>query len=313
MSLNDYGTVYGNSRRSRFQSFAIGLLFAGLVLALAGDVYEFVKGEHRSRDMELMQHNLQAQITRLSDATSGAFDVTQQRFESVKKAQDSLALDVIRARSESREQGGQLTTRLEQKNQELEQRNRDLLSQLTALKSETAAKLQNTSARLQSASAKLDTTSAKVDTTSAKLERVSSDTERNRADLRRVSGDLGAVSVNVAKNTKDFAELRKSDERQRYEFRLLKTKVPTRVADIQIAVRGTDPRRNLYSMDLYADDRVAPEKNRAANEPVQLYVRGVPSPYEVVVTEVRKDEVVGYVSAPKPNGARLEAASATLK
>ncbi|HLG96165.1 MAG TPA: hypothetical protein VKX49_07625 [Bryobacteraceae bacterium] len=306
MSGNQFSSLYSSARRLRLHSIAIVLLFAGLIAALAGDVYEFVRGEHRSRDVELMQHNLQTQITRLSDATSGAFDVTQQRFQNVKNIQDSLASELIKYRSEWRRDNGEVTRQLQTKNQELEAKNRELLAQLAALKAETTA-------NLQTASAKLRNTSAKLETTSASVERIASEAEKNRADLRRIAGDLGAVTASVSRNSREFAALRQPDSRQRFDFHLLKTKVPTRIAGtIQIAVRSTDPKRNRYSMDLYADDKIAAEKNRAANEPVQLYLRGAALPYEVVVTEVRKDEVVGYVSAPVSGGSRIESTSATL-
>jgi hypothetical protein len=41
------------------------------------------------------------------------------------------------------------------------------------------------------------------------------------------------------------------------------------------------------------------KKDRAVNEPVQFYVARARLPYEVVVNEIKKDQVVGYLATPK--------------
>jgi hypothetical protein len=48
-----------------------------------------------------------------------------------------------------------------------------------------------------------------------------------------------------------------------------------------------------------ADDKRVEKRDRTVNEPVQLYVSGYRQPVEIVVNQVNKDEVVGYVSVPK--------------
>jgi hypothetical protein len=41
------------------------------------------------------------------------------------------------------------------------------------------------------------------------------------------------------------------------------------------------------------------KRDRSINEPVQLYVAGNRQPEEIVINEVSKDEVKGYLSMPK--------------
>jgi hypothetical protein len=273
------------------------LLFLGLVAALCANAYQFVKGERLAREVTLLHRDLQAQITRLSDATSGAFDVTQQRFEDMKKLQDSTATALIDARTELRTTTSQVSAELEEKNQELARRNRDLMAQLASLKQETSAKFQNTS--------------AKIETTSAKLAQISTEAERNRAALKQVTGDLGAVRTNIVPvSIAKQAPVRESADRDRIPFDLLKTKVPTQIGDIQIAIRGTDLKKNRYTMDLYADDKVTLEGNHSVNEAVQFYLAGRQLPHEIVVTEVRKDEVIGYVSAPRVTAPKIQTPAA---
>jgi hypothetical protein len=52
-------------------------------------------------------------------------------------------------------------------------------------------------------------------------------------------------------------------------------------------------------VDVLADDRRVEKKDKNLNEPVQFYMTGTRIPYEVVVNEIRKDQVTGYLAVPK--------------
>jgi myosin heavy subunit len=302
MSYSDFGKL--NSSRTPFHTGVLVILLLGVAVALAGNLYQFVKAEHMARDTALMQRNLQAQINRLSDATSGAFEVTQQRFEGVKKIEDTAAEAIQSARSEVKRTNSQMADRLEKRNRQLEQKNKELVGQLAELKQDTSAKLQSTSAGLQN-------TSAKLESASAKLDQLSAETEKNGAELKRVVGDLGVMSGSVATNARQLAALREIGDRNYFEFDVIKTKVPTGIAEIQIALKKTDPKKNRYTIDLYTNDKVVHKGDRSINEPLQLYVGTGRQPYEVVVNQVRKDEVIGYVAVPKGIIPTTQAASAT--
>lgn len=317
---------YIGSRPTRFHTGVIALLLLSLALALAGNVYQFIRSQHMARDLALIQHNLQAQITRLSDATSGAFDVTQHRFEDLKKFQDATLDALIDARTDLRRSSSQVAGRLEKRNQELARKNRELTAQVTALKQDINIQLQNTTASLRNASARLETANAK-------LQHVSTETENNRADLKRVAGDLSLVTAKLASSAKPPASPPKPvtplptahtlastaatppqpPARRYFPFDLLKTKVPTTIGEIQIAIRGTDQKNNRYSMDLYAGNKIERRMDCAINQTVQFYVAGKPLPYEIVVSQVQKDEVFGYVSAPNVPAPRIQTAAAALR
>jgi sortase (surface protein transpeptidase) len=53
-----------------------------------------------------------------------------------------------------------------------------------------------------------------------------------------------------------------------------------------------------------ADDKKVEKKDRTVNEPVQLYLSGSSQAYEIVVNQVKKNEVVGYIAVPKVKLAR---------
>ncbi len=301
---------YISPSRSPMHTGVVVLLLLGLALALAGNAYQFVKATRLASQVASVQQSLQSQITRLSDATNGAFDVAQHRFEELKRLQDSTSAALIDARSESRHSSSQVAARLEERNQELEQANRELIAQLTALKQDVNSRLQTTAVRLQN-------TTTKLDTADAKLQRISTEADANRADLKRVSGDLNSIRSNLSGTapTQSAAATAPgpSPEHRHLPFDLLTTKVPTRIGEIQIAIRSTDPKNNRYTMDLYTGDKTALGRDCAVNEAVRFYRSGDPLPYEVVVSQIRKDEVIGYVTAPSTPNLRMQSAAAALR
>ena len=53
-------------------------------------------------------------------------------------------------------------------------------------------------------------------------------------------------------------------------------------------------------MVVMADDKMVEKKDKTTNEPVQFYAAaGSRTPYEVVVNEVGKDTIKGYMATPK--------------
>jgi hypothetical protein len=124
------------------------------------------------------------------------------------------------------------------------------------------------------------------------------------SDLRTVRGDLGLQSGLIATNAKELSALRALGDRDYIEFDLPKTKNPQRIGDVSILLRKSDEKRNRYTIELIANDKTVEKKDRNINEPVQFYLARARRPYEIVVNEVRKDRIVGYLAAPKLRAAR---------
>jgi hypothetical protein len=109
------------------------------------------------------------------------------------------------------------------------------------------------------------------------------------------------LSSQIAKNASDLADLRKKGERDYFEFTLTKPKKNemTRVADIQLQLRRTDPKRSKYDVLIQVDDSRLEKKEQTANGPIQFLVGRDKLRYEVVVNFIDKDKVTGYLSTPK--------------
>jgi hypothetical protein len=73
----------------------------------------------------------------------------------------------------------------------------------------------------------------------------------------------------------------------------------TRVADIQLQLRKTDPQKAKYDILIQVDDNKLEKNDRTANEPVPFLVGRDKLRYELVVNVVEADRVRGYLSSPK--------------
>ena len=131
--------------------------------------------------------------------------------------------------------------------------------------------------------------------------------EATRTELQRVIGDLGVQSDLIAHNRDELAELRVRGERDYFEFDLRRTKQPQRVGNVSLHLKKTDVKRQKYTVSLFADDRTIEKKDKTANEPVQFYEEGFRQPTEIVVNQIYKDRIVGYVSVPKKKEVRTNA------
>jgi hypothetical protein len=80
--------------------------------------------------------------------------------------------------------------------------------------------------------------------------------------------------------------------------------VPQRVGDITLKLKSVDPKKNRYTVEVMADDKLTEKRDKNVNEPVQFYTTKARQPYELVVNQVQKDLIVGYLSTPKEQSGR---------
>jgi chromosome segregation ATPase len=140
---------------------------------------------------------------------------------------------------------------------------------------------------------------------------VKNDLEDTKSKLERATGDMGVMSGLIARNHDDVEELKRKGDRNYYEFTLQKSKNGQRVGPVQITLNKSDQKRSKYTVTVLADDKSIEKKDKTAGEPVQFYVKGTAryAPYELVVFEVSKNQVTGYLSTPKSAGAATAASN----
>ena len=125
---------------------------------------------------------------------------------------------------------------------------------------------------------------------------VRSDLEATKQNLQMARGELGTL---IARNQEEIEQLRRMGQRDYFEFTLEKKGSRERVGSLMVELRGTNAKRNQFTIALYVDDMRLEKKNRSVNEPIYFYTRGARTALELVVNQVGKDRVVGYLSIPK--------------
>jgi hypothetical protein len=126
--------------------------------------------------------------------------------------------------------------------------------------------------------------------------------DSTRSDLGMTRTEFGTL---IARNHDEVEQLRKMGDRDYFEFNLSR-KQAQHVAGVILDLRKTNPKRHRFTVNLTVDDVEVEKKDRTINEPIFFYVSGVKKPFEIVVNEVKSDQVKGYLSTPK--GARESAA-----
>jgi uncharacterized coiled-coil protein SlyX len=118
-------------------------------------------------------------------------------------------------------------------------------------------------------------------------------TKNNIQLLRSEHGEL------IARNHEELDQLRRMGERDYYEFSLKSKGDKQHVGTMQVELRAVNVKKHEFTMALYVDDMRLEKKNKAINEPIFFYAGGSRAPLELVVNQVNKSKVTGYLSVPK--------------
>jgi hypothetical protein len=144
------------------------------------------------------------------------------------------------------------------------------------------------------------------------------DLTKLNGDVTGVKGDLDATKNSIqmarsemgtliARNHDEIDQLRRTGQRDYFEFTVQRKAGATKVGGIQLVLKDTNPKKNQYTINVLADDNSFEKKNRSVNEPIFFYTGGTRSALELVVNKVTKSSATGYLSMPK--GATTASAS----
>jgi cell division protein FtsB len=251
------------------------VLFAGLaVLAYVGHSQQSRLEQdlsHQQEQNKVLSAQLEQANSRLADL-KGHLEVTEQK---VGMTRSELAQ--ARSRSES----------IRKEQQASDQK---LTSELSQVKQESDQKILSVATEVGGAKKDIESTRTDLEATKGKLD--------------RATGDMGVMSGLIAHNRDDLEELRRRGDRNYYEFTVQKSKTPQRVGPVQMSLNKADQKKSRYTVMVFADDRSIEKKDKTAGEPVQFYMRGATrmAPYEIVVFDVGKNQIKGYLSTPKDAG-----------
>lgn len=119
------------------------------------------------------------------------------------------------------------------------------------------------------------------------------------AQAASTQNSLTGLGGSIAKDHAELVALEKLGQRDYYEFNLSKSKKFAREGPISLDLRHTDTKHQNYNVDLMVDDYKLSKKHVNLYEPVVLQTAESPQPLELVVNRITKNEVHGYISAPK--------------
>ncbi len=270
-------------------SVKTALVAGALVALVASNIWFYFTLDHTRTDMAKLRESVLTELTNLREATNVTTASQRRSVETLKEQLEVARRQANQAAGQAKQEA---VVRAEQLAKKLSE---EQAKQQAAVQSElTDVKTATTTANAKIGEVSGDVTNVKTELGSTKAE-----LEKTINNLNKVTGDLGVQSGYIATNSKELTALKRLGERNYFEFNLGKSKQPQRVGDITLQLRKADPKHNRYSVDVMADDKKTEKKDKAINEPVQFYVAKARQPYELVVNEVKKDQIVGYLATPK--------------
>jgi len=264
-----------------------------LIIIVGGAVgYLYMQIADTRAEMKQSQEALLDEISKIHETSAVTTQTSRRSVETLKAEVDAARRQASQLAGQAKEDAEKhaeaLAANLQKAQQEQAQRVAAVSSEVSQVK-ETAS-----AATTRIAEVNNDVSNVKTEVASTR-----SELEKTIANLKQTQGDLGLQSGLIATNGKELAALKQLGERNYVEFKLGKTKGPQRVGDIAVLLKNADPKRNRYTINIVADDKTVEKKNKTVNEPVQFLLSRATQPYELVVNDVKKDLISGYVSSPK--------------
>ncbi|HWF47673.1 MAG TPA: hypothetical protein VG168_11760 [Bryobacteraceae bacterium] len=265
------------------------LLVGILVLLVASNVYLFTQIERVKTDSK-------NEMARLSNDLNNS--VQQLRIESSASVQHSrqtvadLQTQLAEQRRAAERQVGQAKIEAQQKVQSLE-------SKVAVEQEKEQQAIQLVKQTADTATTKIADVSTDVGTVKTDVQSTKSQLEQTIANLKRVTGDVDNHSSLIATNGNELAALRALGERNYTEFSIVKSKEPSRVADVMVQLRNVNVKKKQFTIEVTIDDNKVEKKNRTIDEPIQFITKKSKQPYEIVVNTVSKDKIAGYLAIPK--------------
>ncbi len=257
----------------------IGTSIAGLLLAMGGLAWSLGLQNH----LQATQRDLQA-ANQQNAALAERLDTTNER---------------MRAQAQTLGQSVGLTQK------QLEEKSNQLIA--TQRQAAAASAATNRLAKQQAqtdeqvSAVKTDVTAVKTDVGSVKTDVASTqaDLANTKTAMSQMRGDEGVMSGLIATNHDELEILKHRGDRNYYEFTLQKGAQPQNVGTIKLALKKVDQKKSKFTLAVNSDDKNIEKKDKNLDEPVQFYSGKTPVLFEVVVNNISKNQVQGYLSVPK--------------
>lgn len=269
------------------------ILIGAVAALIGGNVYQFVQTDKLRADLANVRKEMKEDVEALKIASSQSAQASRRNQEmlqaQLEAANRQAQMAVGAAKEEALRKAESIRKELQVAEARNAQQHQAVVGEIGKVKEDAAA----TVAKVGEVKTEVGTVKEEVATTKSEL-------QKTIDTLKSVQGDLGVTSGLVATNGRELEALKQLGQRNYFEFNLGKTKAPQRVGDVMVMLKKVDQKRNKYWVDIIADDKRTEKKEKGVAEPVQFYTtKGGRIPYELVVMNVGKDVITGYLSTPK--------------
>src|SRR5947209_282685 len=135
---------------------------------------------------------------------------------------------------------------------------------------------------------------------------VKTDLDATKNNLQMARSEMGTL---IARNHDEIDQLRRMGQRDYFEFTVNRKAGAQKVGTVQVELKGTNQKKNQFTINVLADDKSFEKKNRSVNEPIFFYTGGSHAALELVINKVTKSAASGYLSVPKASGTTSAATS----
>lgn len=262
------------------------LISAAALLISAGLGYYLYQLDQRYRALE---EGMRAQTAEVASTLQNL----QESLEASSRQIGSVTSDLTTVQdgvSRSQAQIAQARRLVEQVRQSQQQQRELLGSQIeTKADSEQVVELKESS-------------EAKFEEIGGQLSTVSQELEANRQELEKTWNELEKLGLRltdqgrlIATTSEGLEELRKRGEREYRQFDARKN-TRIRVGDIALELRKTNRDKQYADIRLFVDDKRIDRNKVYVNSPVIFLAGQSRIEHELVVNEVQKNRILGYVS-----------------
>ena len=135
----------------------------------------------------------------------------------------------------------------------------------------------------------------------AQMAQVEANLKQDISTVREENGrDLSGVRQQEESNARDVGVLSQKLDRRRIDFELAKGQTKELAPGVSLQIRGVNQAHQRYhgSLQLRQDQWTVWLRDKSVQEPVRFFRKDGGEPYELVVTDVAKKAVSGYLLAP---------------
>jgi hypothetical protein len=111
-------------------------------------------------------------------------------------------------------------------------------------------------------------------------------------------GELGYQRRELTTTQEAVEQIQRTFERTRVPFDIRKNSGRQQVGPIWMDLRNVDRSAQRFTMRLFFDDQWVEIKDRVLGERLEFYIREFTNPLELVVSEIRRDQVLGQLGVP---------------